>query len=71
MTDTPPGDGSKPAPRPPDATPIPPKWQEPSAPEPVPLPTWLKVIGWIIALVVGLPLVGALLLFGVCMINAR
>jgi hypothetical protein len=59
-----------PAPTPP---PIPPQWHQPPPPTPGPKPpkSPLAIIGIILGVVIGIPLIGLLLLFGVCLLNAR
>ena len=63
----PPTEPTTPSPPPPS---IPPKWQQPDPgfrdAEKSSMPTWLKVVLWLLGIVVGLPVVGLLLLFGYC-----
>jgi hypothetical protein len=80
MSTTPPDDKSPPKTSPSSGPPIPPKWHEPSPPWPEerePKPPQspgriaLKVALWVLAVIVAVPVIGLLLLFGVCYFNAR
>lgn len=62
----------------PDKPPVPPTWQQPPDPSwpPPPgpgskTPSGLKIFLWVLAAMVGVPLAGLLLLFGMCMVGGR